>query len=94
MQTLSHRRAIANSLALKQGLPVTQAAIDARWASIVAQLNATLPGTQGPIGTPRALAGSGGVKPSQAATDAGWASIVADLNKQAGLTSPVRDRAR
>jgi hypothetical protein len=43
MQTPSHRRALANSLALKQGLPVTQAAIDAMHAGIVAKLNATLP---------------------------------------------------
>jgi hypothetical protein len=92
MQTLSHRRAIANSLALKQGLPVTQAAIDARWAGIVAQLNATLPSSRGPIGAPRALAGTGTVKPTQGDIDATWASIVADLNQQHGLAPTPRAR--
>ena len=92
MQTLSHRRAIANSLALKQGLPVTQAAIDARWAGIVAQLNATLPSSRGPIGAPRALAGSGTVKPTQGDIDATWASIVSELNQQHGLAPTPRAR--
>jgi hypothetical protein len=90
MQTPSHRRALANSLALKQGLPVTQAAIDARWSGIVAQLNASLPTSRTPIGAGRTSPAAGSVKPSQGDIAAVWSSIVADLNKQAGLTPPAR----
>jgi hypothetical protein len=87
MQTLSSRRSIANAIAAKQGLPVTQDAIDARWAGIAAQLNATLPSSRSPIGAPRALAGSGTVKPTQGDIDATWSAIVTKLNAEAGLAT-------
>jgi hypothetical protein len=86
MQTPSHRRALANSLALKQGLPVTQAAIDARWSGIVAQLNASLPTSRTPIGAGRTSPSAGSVNPTQGDIDATWASIVTKLNQEAGLS--------
>jgi uncharacterized protein (DUF736 family) len=89
MQTPSHRRALANSLALKQGLPVTQAAIDAMHAGIVAKLNATLPVRAQPDlnSTPSQRPASRALQ-GQHEIDAGWAGIVARLNAEAGLRMP------
>jgi hypothetical protein len=87
MQTLAHRRAIANSLALKQGLPVTQAAIDARWGGIVAKLNKALPSSRPPVGSSgERAAAAGGRKPTRGAIDSMWAGIATGLNREAGLT--------
>jgi hypothetical protein len=82
--TLSSRRAIGNLAAQRQGLPTTQAGIDAVWTGIVGKLNATLPGTQEPVG-------ASSNKPTPGADD--WSSIVANLNAEAGLATPTR-RAR
>jgi hypothetical protein len=84
MQTLAHRRAIANSLALKQGLPVTQAAIDARWGGIIAKLNASLPTSRTPIAAGRTSpASSTAAGRVDASVD--WSAIATDLNREAGL---------
>jgi len=89
--TLSRRRAIGNLAAQRQGIPTTQAGVDALWGGIVTRLNATLPPAPALASTPsprpaRALQG-------QADADDMWSSIAADLNKQAGL-APTRSRAR
>jgi hypothetical protein len=85
MTTITTRRAIGNSIALKQGVPVTQASIDAMWASLAGRLNATLASSSTP--SPGSVSRA---PQSRAEGDAMWSSIAADLNKQAGLTPPAR----
>jgi hypothetical protein len=85
MQTLSRRRAIANSIAARQGVPVDQTTIDARLASLAAKLNATLPSNRTPIGAGRTSPSAGSVNPTQGDIDATWALIVTKLNQEAGL---------
>ena len=89
----SARRAAANAMAARQGLPTDQAAIDSRWAASAQKLNASLPSSRTPVGA-APTSSAGGAKPSQGDIDARWASIVADLNKQAGLAAPAQGRAR
>ena len=91
MQTLSHRRAAANTAASRQGIPTAQAGVDAMWGEIVSRHNASVPSTPSegrtsprPARTPQ----------GQVDVDAMWSSLAADLNKKAGLKTPVMDRAR
>jgi hypothetical protein len=85
----SARRAAANAMAARQGLPTDQAAIDSRWAAAAQKLNATLaPAAPSPTPSPRPPR----AHQSQAEIDATWSSIVTDLNKQAGLATPARAR--
>jgi pyruvate dehydrogenase E2 component (dihydrolipoamide acetyltransferase) len=85
----SARRAAANAMAARQGLPTDQSAIDSIWAVSAQKLNATLPSSSTPSPRPASRAPQG-----QAAADAMWSSIVAVGNRQAGLRTPVADRAR
>jgi pyruvate dehydrogenase E2 component (dihydrolipoamide acetyltransferase) len=89
----SARRAAANAMAARQGLPTDQAAIDSRWAASAQKLNASLPSSRTPIGAAR-TSSAGGAKPSQGDIDARWSEIVTKLNAEAGLATPVGDRAR
>jgi hypothetical protein len=82
----SARRAAANDMMRRQGLSTDQGSIDSIWAASAQKLNATLPSSS-PRPASRAPQG-------QAAADAMWSSIVADGNRQAGLRTPVADRAR
>jgi hypothetical protein len=85
----SARRAAANAMAARQGLPTDQAAIDSRWAASAQKLNATLaPAAPSPTPSPRPPR----AHQSQAEIDATWSSIVTDLNKSAGLATPARAR--
>jgi|HubBroStandDraft_3_1064219.scaffolds.fasta_scaffold722330_1 hypothetical protein len=85
------RRAAANDMAQRQGLPTDQAAIDDRWSALAAQLNANVPPATAPRSTPSA---SRAAPQSQASIDDMWGSLATDLNKKAGLATPVMDRAR
>jgi hypothetical protein len=79
------RRAAANALAARQGLPTDQAAIDDRWTALATKSNAA------PLEPMRRAAG-GDARQSQdgqASIDDMWGSIAADLNKAAGLRTPV-----
>jgi hypothetical protein len=82
----SARRTAANDMMRRQGLSTDQGSIDSIWAASAQKLNATLPSSS-PRPASRAPQG-------QAAADAMWSSIVADGNRQAGLRTPVADRAR
>ena len=82
------RRDAGNLMALRQGVPVPQAGIDAMHAEIVAKLNATLPARTSPSTsspTPASRAPRG-----QAEVDAMHAEIAAKLNAEAGLKTPAR----
>jgi hypothetical protein len=84
--TLTHRRAIANSIAAKQGVPATQDSIDALWTGVVTTLNASPPAHRSALGSSSERSSSaGGAKPTQASADAMWAGLATGLNKQAGL---------
>jgi hypothetical protein len=87
MPTLSHRRAIGNSIAANQGAPADQTSIDAMWSGIGAQLSAT-PASSSPPGS------ASRAPQSQASIDAMWTGLATGLNKQASLATPVQDRAR
>ena len=87
----SARRAAANAMAARQGLPTDQAAIDSRWAASAQKLNASLPSSRTPIGAVR-TSSAGGAKPSQASIDSMWTALATDLNKSAGLATPARAR--
>ena len=51
------RRAAANIAAWRQGIPKTQAGVDAMWAGIVGKLNATIPDpSRAPIAAGRTVA--------------------------------------
>jgi hypothetical protein len=89
MKALSHRRAIANSIASRQGVPTAQAGVDALWTGIVAKLNAALPKTQEPVAAGRTAA-PGSAKPTQASVDSMWAGLARNLNNEAGLVTPAR----
>jgi hypothetical protein len=92
MTKLSKRNA-ANMMARRQGIPQTQAGIDAMHADLVAKLNATLPASQEtPIEAARASSTIGGAKPIQAKVD--WGSIADTLNREAGLKTPTRIHGR
>jgi len=78
MKNLSRRDA-ANVMAWRQGIPQTQAGIDAMYAALAAKLNAS----QKPIEARRASSTTGGAKPIQSQVD--WRSIVAKLNAEARL---------
>jgi hypothetical protein len=83
------RRAAANDMAQRQGLPTDQAAIDDRWTALATKSNAA------PLEPMRRAAG-GDARQSQdgqAAIDAMHSEIIAKLNKQAGLATPVQDRS-
>jgi hypothetical protein len=86
----SARRAAANAMAARQGLPTDQAAIDDRWTALATKLNVA------PREPTRRAAGGDARQPQdgQAAIDADWSSIVTKLNAEAGLATPVMDRAR
>ena len=88
------RRDAANLVAARQGAPTSSAEIDAMWTSIAAGLNATLPVTRGPIGSPRASVARSSGKPTPAETDGMWTSIAAGLNAEAGLRPPARASVR
>jgi hypothetical protein len=77
----SARRAAANAMAARQGLPTDQAAIDDRWTALATKLNAA------PREPTRRAAGGDARQPpgGQASIDARWATLAANLNKQAGL---------
>lgn len=93
MITLSQRCARANAIAAKQGAPVTQAAIDARWSSIAEQLNSS--GRHTPVdGRTSPPPASSRAPESQEAIDARWTALATGLNKQAGRATPIADRAR
>jgi hypothetical protein len=89
----SARRAAANAMAARQGLPTDQAAIDSRWAAAAQKLNATLPSSRAPVGPSGERSSSAGSGRPQHA-DVDWTSIVTKLNAEAGLKTPVMDRAR
>jgi hypothetical protein len=84
------RRAAANDMAQRQGLPTDQAAIDDRWSALAAQLNANVPSAPASTPSPRPPR----AHQSQADVDSMWSSIAAEGNKSAGLRTPVVDRAR
>jgi hypothetical protein len=89
--TLTHRRAIANSIVSKQGVPNTQASIDSMWSVISGRLNATLPSNRAPIGSSGERSSpAGSAKPTQAETDSMWTSLATGLNTEAGLKAPTR----
>jgi hypothetical protein len=91
MITKQARQRAANMMAQRQGIPTTQAAIDAEWRGIVAKLNATLR-TQEPIRAGRTSPAAGSAKPTQGDIDAGWALVVSKLNAESGLAPPARAR--
>lgn len=79
------RRDAGNLMALRQGVPISQAGIDEMHREIVAKLNArTSPPTSSPKYAPsRAPRG-------HAEIDAMYAEIAAKLNAEAGLKTPAR----
>jgi hypothetical protein len=93
--TLSRRRSIGNSIAQRQGIPTTQAAVDGLWSGIVTRLNATVvPASRAPVGpSGERSSAAGGAKPTQASVDSMWTSLASELNAEAGLKTPAR-RAR
>jgi hypothetical protein len=93
MITKQARQRAANMMAQRQGLSTTQAGVDALWSGIVGKLNAALPKTQEPVGAAR-TSPSGGAKPTQESVDSMWAGLARNLNAEAGLSTPVQDRAR
>jgi hypothetical protein len=91
--TLTHRRAIANSIAAKQGVPATQDSIDALWTGVVTTLNASPPAHRSALGSSsERSSAAGGAKPTQASADAMWAGLARNLNDEAGLATPARAR--
>jgi hypothetical protein len=91
MITLSQRRARANAIAAKQGAPVTQAAIDARWSALAERINAS---PHAPVEGTSPRPASSRAPESQEAIDARWTSLVNDHNKRVGLATPIADRSR
>ena len=83
------RRDAGNLMALRQGVPVSQAGIDAMHREIVAKLNATLPARTSPSTSSPKPAPSRGPR-GQAEIDAMYAEIAAKLNAEAGLKTPAR----
>jgi hypothetical protein len=94
-RTKISRRDAANMMARRQGVPTTQAGVDAMHAEIVSKLNATapLPSSRVPVGAAR-TSPAGGAKPTQESVDSMWAGLARNLNAEAGLSTPVQDRAR
>jgi hypothetical protein len=92
MPTLTHRRAIGNSIALKMGGPTIQEAIDARWAGIVAGLNGSMPSS--PVDGRTSQRPASRTPQGQGDIDSMWSALATGLNKKSGLKTPVMDRAR
>jgi hypothetical protein len=90
-RTKLSRRDAANMMARRQGVPTTQAGVDAMHAEIVSRLNATAPSPSSrmPVGAARPSP-AGGAKPSQASADAMWAGLARQLNDEAGLAAPAK----
>jgi hypothetical protein len=84
-RTKISRRDAANMMARRQGVPTTQAGVDAMHAEIVSRLNATAPSPSSrmPVGAGRTSQSAGSNKPTQTTVD--WGSIVTKLNAEAGL---------
>jgi hypothetical protein len=75
------RRDAANIAVWRQGLPTTQAGVDAMWSGVVGKINATIPASPTHFSLSSHARTSAG---EQRAVD--WTSIATGLNAEADLT--------
>ena len=83
----SKRRDAANIAAWRQGIPQSQAGIDAMWRGIAGRLNATLPTTRGPSEARLVSPQAASARAPDVVID--WAGIANKLNAEAGF-APAR----